>query len=81
VIERAIKNEIDDVVGLAKYPNLSVKLSSAPTYSLEHHRWRDMTEHLKRCFDAFGPRRATGEPTSPTPSTSPPTATDHAFYR
>src|SRR6267378_2450339 len=53
----AIKNAIDDVVALAKYPNVSVKLSSAPTYSSEPYPWRDMTEHLKRCFDAFGPRR------------------------
>jgi predicted TIM-barrel fold metal-dependent hydrolase len=55
--ERRIKQAIDDVVALAKYPNLSVKLSSAPTYSSEPYPWRDMTEHLKRCFDAYGPRR------------------------
>jgi predicted TIM-barrel fold metal-dependent hydrolase len=53
----AIKSAIDDVVALAKYPNVSVKLSSAPTYSLQDYPWRDMTEHLQRCFDAFGPRR------------------------
>ena len=53
----AITNAIDDVVALAKYPNVSIKLSSAPTYSLEPYPWRDMTEHLKRCFDAFGPQR------------------------
>src|SRR5438874_6048504 len=53
----AIKSAIDDVVALAKYPNVSVKLSSAPTYSFEEYPWRDMTEHLKRCFDAFGSRR------------------------
>jgi predicted TIM-barrel fold metal-dependent hydrolase len=54
---RAIKNAVDEVVALAKYPNVSVKLSSAPTYSLEDYPWRDMTEPLKRCFDAFGPQR------------------------
>ena len=32
--ERRIARAIDDVVALAKYPNVSVKLSSAPTYSL-----------------------------------------------
>jgi len=52
-----IRSAIDDVVALAKYPNVSVKLSSAPTYSFEPYPWRDMTEHLKRCFDAFGPQR------------------------
>ena len=55
--ERRITRAIDDVVALAKYPNVSVKLSSAPTYSFEPYPWRDMTEHIKRCFDAYGPRR------------------------
>ena len=55
--DRTIRQAIDEVTALAKYPNVSVKLSSAPTYSLEPYPWRDMTEHLKRCFDAFGPRR------------------------
>ena len=55
--ERRIPRAIDAVVALAKYPNVSVKLSSAPTYSLEGYPWRDMSEPIKRCFDAFGPRR------------------------
>ena len=55
--EGKIREAIDDVVALAKYPNVSVKVSSAPTYSFEPYPWRDMTEHLKRCFDAFGPQR------------------------
>jgi len=55
--ERKIGRAIDDVVALAKYPNVSVKLSSAPTYSFDFYPWRDMTEHIKRCFDAYGPRR------------------------
>ncbi len=55
--EGKTKEAIDDVVSLAKYPNVSVKLSSAPTYSFEPYPWRDVTEHLKRCFDAYGPQR------------------------
>jgi len=54
---RTIAKAIDDLVPLARYPNVSVKLSSAPTYSFDPYPWRDMSEHLKRCFDAFGPRR------------------------
>ena len=54
---RAIGKAIDEVVALARYPNVSVKLSSAPTYSFDPYPWRDMTEHLRRCFDAFGPQR------------------------
>ena len=48
---------IEQTVALAKYPNVSVKLSSAPTYSLEPYPFRDMSVHLRRCFDAFGPQR------------------------
>ena len=55
--ERKIKQAIDEVVALAKFPNVSVKVSSTPTYSLESYPWRDMTEHIQRCFDAFGPQR------------------------
>lgn len=55
--EGKIKEAIDEVVKLARFPNVSVKLSSAPTYSFEPYPWRDMTEHLKRCFDAYGPQR------------------------
>ena len=55
--EGRIGAAIDEVVKFAKYPNVSVKVSSAPNFSKEAYPWRDMTEHLKRCFDAFGPRR------------------------
>jgi predicted TIM-barrel fold metal-dependent hydrolase len=43
---------------LAKYPNVSVKLSTTPFYSSESYPFRDMTPHLHRLFDAFGPRRS-----------------------
>jgi predicted TIM-barrel fold metal-dependent hydrolase len=41
----------------ARFPNVSCKMSSAPTRSLEGYPFRDMTPLLKRVFDAFGPRR------------------------
>ena len=55
--EGRIAAAIDEVVRLAKYQNVSVKVSSAPNFSTEAYPFRDMTEHIKRCFDAFGPRR------------------------
>lgn len=55
--EKKIPEAIDAVVALAKYPNVSVKLSSAPTYSFEPYPWRDMNEPIERCFDAYGPQR------------------------
>jgi predicted TIM-barrel fold metal-dependent hydrolase len=46
-----------ETAALAKYPNVSCKMSSAPTYSLEGYPFRDMYEPLKCIFEAFGPRR------------------------
>jgi predicted TIM-barrel fold metal-dependent hydrolase len=51
-------DEIDNVVaGLAKYPNVSVKLSSIPLFSSEPYPWRDTIPHIHRLYDAFGPLR------------------------
>ncbi len=48
---------IEQSAALAKYPNVSVKLSSAPLFSSEPYPWRDVTPHIRRLYDAFGPRR------------------------
>ena len=48
---------VAETIALAKYLNVSVKLSSAPAYSLESYPFRDMTPFLRACFDAYGPRR------------------------
>jgi predicted TIM-barrel fold metal-dependent hydrolase len=48
---------IGETAALAKYPNVSVKLSTTPFYSAESYPFRDMTVHIRRLFDAFGPRR------------------------
>jgi predicted TIM-barrel fold metal-dependent hydrolase len=52
-----ISEALVETVALAKYPNVSVKLSSSPLYSSEPYPFRDMNVHLRRCFDAFGPQR------------------------
>ena len=48
---------LDRLLALAKYPNLAVKASSMPSYSVEDYPHRDLHEHLRRVVDAFGPRR------------------------
>jgi len=53
----AIPAAIDRAIALAKYPNVSVKLSGAPGNSLEPYPFRDMTVYLQRLFDAYGPER------------------------
>lgn len=57
VREGKFDGPISDTLALAKYPNVSVKLSSAPNFSLERYPFNDIKPHLKRLFEAFGPRR------------------------
>ena len=57
VRNKKLPEAIDQSVALAKYPNVSVKLSSAPSFSSESYPYRDMTPHIRRLFDAYGPRR------------------------
>jgi predicted TIM-barrel fold metal-dependent hydrolase len=54
---RKFPEAVDQSVTLAKYPNVSVKLSSAPHFSSEPYPFRDMTPHIRRLFEAYGPRR------------------------
>ena len=59
----AVRNKIplSDLIAqaaaLAKYPNVSVKLSSAPLFSSEPYPFRDVTPYIRRLFDAYGPQR------------------------
>lgn len=55
--ERKIPEAIDAAVALARYPNVSVKLSAAPAYSSDPYPFRDLTQHIRRLFDAYGPQR------------------------
>jgi predicted TIM-barrel fold metal-dependent hydrolase len=52
-----VVDAIEQTALLAKYPNVSVKLSAAPNYSTEAYPFRDFTPHIRRLFDAYGPQR------------------------
>ena len=52
-----MKETVEEAAGLAKYPNMSVKLSSAVLFSKEAYPWRDVTPYIHRLYDAYGPRR------------------------
>jgi predicted TIM-barrel fold metal-dependent hydrolase len=43
---------------LAKYPNVSVKLSAAANYSQEGYPFRDVNPHIQKLFEAYGPQRS-----------------------
>jgi predicted TIM-barrel fold metal-dependent hydrolase len=57
VKEGKLADAIDQTVALAKYPNVSVKLSAAPNNSTEAYPFADFTPHIKRLVDAYGPQR------------------------
>ena len=54
---KSVPAAIAESAALAKYPNVSVKLSSAPLFSTEPYPFRDVTPHIRRLLDAYGPRR------------------------
>ncbi len=49
--------DLDLLLGLAKYPNIWVKTSCAPTHSEEAFPYRDIHPYLQRIYEAFGARR------------------------
>ena len=50
-------DQLDGLLGLAKYPNVNVKLCGAPLMSSEPYPYKDVWPHLHRVFEAFGPER------------------------
>jgi predicted TIM-barrel fold metal-dependent hydrolase len=48
---------LDELVALARLPNVAVKATGAPHYSTEPYPFRNIQDGLQRIFDAFGPQR------------------------
>jgi predicted TIM-barrel fold metal-dependent hydrolase len=48
---------LPDLLALARRSNVAVKASALPAYSSEPYPYRGLHGHLRRVFDAFGPRR------------------------
>ncbi len=57
VKEGKIPEAVDAALALAKYPNVSAKVSAAPSYSAESYPFRDMNGFIQRFYDAYGPQR------------------------
>jgi L-fuconolactonase len=49
--------DLDQLLALAKYPNVLVKATSAPSYSELPYPHPDVQPYLRRLYDAFGARR------------------------
>jgi predicted TIM-barrel fold metal-dependent hydrolase len=48
---------LDELLALAKYPNVAIKMTGAPSYSSEPYPYRNIHPYLERIFDAYGPDR------------------------
>ena len=50
-------SNLAELVGTAKFPNVALKATGAPSYSSEAYPHRDIHSHIRRLYDAFGPER------------------------
>ena len=48
---------IEQTLTLAKFPNVRVKVSAVPAFSLEPYPFQDVNEFVHRIVEVFGPRR------------------------
>ena len=48
---------LDELLTLAKLPNVAIKATAAPAYSSQPYPFRNLHDPLHRIFDAFGPKR------------------------
>lgn len=57
VRDNVVSEAIAQSAALARYPNVSVKLSSVPLVSTQSYPFRDTIPYIHRLFDAYGPQR------------------------
>ena len=48
---------LDELLALARLPNVAIKATGAPGYSTQPYPYRNLHDPLHRIFDAYGPRR------------------------
>src|SRR6266705_966826 len=58
VTDAAAFADLPDMLALAKYPNLGVKMSGAPSYSSQPYPYKNIHGYLRQIFEAFGPDRS-----------------------
>ncbi len=47
----------DQLLAIAKRPNVAAKVSALPCYSTDTYPYRSLHDYVRRAFDAFGPKR------------------------
>ena len=50
-------SNLPDLVATAKFPNVAMKATGAPSYSGEAYPYRDIHGHIRKLYYAFGPER------------------------
>ena len=55
--DAAAFENLPDLLALAKYPNVAIKATGAPSYSSEPYPYRNIHTYLRQIYDAFGPER------------------------
>ena len=50
-------SNLSDVVALARYPNIALKATGAPSYSTDPYPYRNIHANIRRLYDAYGPAR------------------------
>ena len=48
---------LPQLLALAKYPNMAIKASGAPSYSSQPYPYRNIHTYIEQIYDAFGPER------------------------
>ena len=57
LVDDAAWEPLPQLLDLAKFPNVAVKASGAPSYSSQSYPYPNIHDHLHRIYDAFGPDR------------------------
>ena len=55
--DEAAFEHLDELLALARLPNVAIKATGAPGYSTQGYPYRNLHDGLRRIFDAYGPRR------------------------
>lgn len=57
VKDDAAFKDLDMLLAIAKRPNVAVKATALPCYTTDKYPYRWVQPHLRRVYDAFGPKR------------------------
>jgi predicted TIM-barrel fold metal-dependent hydrolase len=50
--------DLPEMLSLARYPNVAVKMSGAPSYSSQPYPYKNIHGYLRQIYEAFGPERS-----------------------